>query len=182
MPYLRSRPALLTSFREGDREAMSEVYWAYVERVERVVKRLLPRADLPDVVQEVFMRAFAETGRRGYDGLRDYAPYLLTIARNIVIDRARRACRELPTDELPVIEAAEEEPEAWDEPETMRIVDTYLRELSPDLRAIHAQRYERGLPQREAAAELGISRQQLRTREARLRAGLADALRKADRI
>jgi len=46
-----------------------------------------------DVVQEVFVRALSEKARTSYDGLRPYRPYLLRIAKNLMIDRARRIGR-----------------------------------------------------------------------------------------
>jgi RNA polymerase sigma-70 factor, ECF subfamily len=184
MPMLRSRPQLLAAFRGGDREAMAEVYWAYAPRVESFARHVAAPSDVPDLVQEVFTRVFSETGRRSYDGTRDLGPYLLAIARNLVIDRAHRAGRELPTGEASLLEVEAEEAQAmpWADADTMRVVEGYVAALPPDLRAIHETRYERGLPQRGAAASLGISRQQLRTREAHLRAGLEDALRAANKL
>jgi RNA polymerase sigma-70 factor (ECF subfamily) len=54
----------------------------------------------------------------------------------------------------------------------MTIVEGYLRALPDELKQIHEARFVKGLSQRDAADALGISRQQLRTREARLRDGL----------
>ena len=179
MPFLRQTADLLEAFRAGQRQAMADVYWAYVSRVESYLRRLAQPKDIPDLVQEVFTRAFSEAGRRGYDGVRDYAPYLVTIARNLVVDRARVAGRELSTDDAALAEIpapAEDEP-TWADAATVRFVKTYLSTLPESLRAVHEARYVRGLPQREAAAAIGISRQQLRTREGQLRAGLATALR-----
>ena len=47
-------------------------------------------ADLADTVQEVFLKAFSRNARMSFDGSREIGPYLGTIARNIMIDRARR--------------------------------------------------------------------------------------------
>ncbi len=55
-------------------------------------------SELEDLIQEVFVRAFSEKGRLAYDGLRDYEPYICTIARNLLIDRARKQGREVPLD------------------------------------------------------------------------------------
>jgi RNA polymerase sigma-70 factor (ECF subfamily) len=181
MPFLRERPALLKAFREGDREAMEKVYWAYIGRVGRFVAVHVRRSDVEDVVQDVFIRAFNAQARLSYDGLRDYGPWLVTIARNIVIDRARRDGREVLKEEISVDEPAEEPAEAssWADPAVMRVVDSYVAALPTPLREVHEYRYVRCLPQREAAAQLGITRQQLRTREDHLRQGLRVALGKA---
>ena len=50
----------------------------------------MPEEQALDLVQEVFLRAFDERARLGYDGLRPYRPYLLRIAKNLRIDTARR--------------------------------------------------------------------------------------------
>jgi RNA polymerase sigma-70 factor, ECF subfamily len=176
MPYRRARPDRLAGFRRGGRAALEEVYWAYVERVETTAARYVGVAEVPDVVQETFLRAFREGPREAYDAARDYGPYLATIARNLAIDRARRAGREIPTEEIPEPMESSEEP--WADPLSMKIVEEYLADLAPDLKALHETRYERGLSQRDAAETLGISRQQLRTRELQLREGLAARLQK----
>jgi RNA polymerase sigma factor (sigma-70 family) len=185
MPFLRSRPELLRAFRDGDREALSQVYWAYIERVESFVRHAMPwgRSEVVDVVQDAFIRAFDPKARLSYDGLRDYGPYLCTICKNLVIDRARKRGREVSTEEFPIGETADSGPPSedapWSDPGTMAVVEAFLATLPAPMREVHEHRYVRGMPQREAAEAIGISRQQLRTREAKLRDGLAAALRRA---
>jgi len=52
--------------------------------------------------------------------------------------------------------------------------------IPEDLAAVHRERYVLGHTQRVAALALGLSRQQLRTRENHLRVGLDAALRAGD--
>jgi RNA polymerase sigma-70 factor (ECF subfamily) len=192
MPIFRNTPGLLQSFRDGSREAMATVYWAYVARVEMLVRRGFRLQDarsvpgvraenLEDLVQEIFAKAFSERARLAFDGLRDYGPFLFTLARNVVVDWARKKGREVSLDELegdvPDRAPLESEDEPWTDPETASAVSTYLKTLSRDLGDVHRERYVLGHTQRVAAAALGLSRQQLRTREAHLRAGLDTALR-----
>jgi RNA polymerase sigma factor (sigma-70 family) len=194
MPFLRTDAGLLARFREGDREALGRVYWAYVERVERVVRHGfqvlrqggavrvagLQPGDVGDAVQETFTRAFAERARLAYDGLRDYGPFLLTITRNLLIDRARRHGRELALEGLDGFdEAAEPEEPPFADEATLRAVNEYLAALPEPLQGVHEQRYVRGVSQEEAGRALGLSRQQLRTLEKRLRDGLAAHLQRA---
>ena len=95
MGYLRSRPDLLRRFRSGEREALAEVYRAYLPEVTQVLRRgfvvrsnglRIPgctnRQDLADVLQEVFIRTFKREAREAYDGERDYGAYLATVARD----------------------------------------------------------------------------------------------------
>jgi RNA polymerase sigma-70 factor, ECF subfamily len=181
MTVFRDRPDLLGAFRDGRRHALEAVYWHYIDTIEKLARRellrMLParvRQELADLVQEIFTRAFTERARLGYDGIRDYGPYLSTLARNIIVDWARRQGRELPSEAPPEEAAVEEPPEA--DAATLRVVTDYVAALPPELAAVHQQRNVLARSQEEAAAALRISRQQLRTREKRLRDGLARAL------
>ena len=69
---------------------------------------------------------------------------------------------------------------AWADEAVMRVVDEYLSHLALEFSGLHEQRCVRGLSQNDAARALGISRQQLRSREAKLRAGLVRAIRRAN--
>jgi len=189
MTLFRDRPELLAAFRRGDRSALVEVYWAYVDRVERLIRggwrtpngdRADPprREDAADLIQETFARAFGERARLAFDGLREFGPYLATIARNLLVDWARRQGREIPVDFDPdelspaATEAFDDVDTRWSDAATVRVVEEYLSGLPPELADVHRERYVHSRSQRDAAAALGISRQQLRTREKRLRDGL----------
>ena len=189
MTLFRDRPELLAAFRRGDRSALVEVYWAYIDRVERLIRagwrtpkgdRADPprREDVADLIQETFARAFAERARLAFDGLREFGPYLATIARNLLVDWARRQGREIPVDfdedELAAAatEVFDDVDTRWADGATVRVVQEYLSALPPELADVHRERYIHSRSQRDAAAALGISRQQLRTREKRLRDGL----------
>jgi RNA polymerase sigma-70 factor (ECF subfamily) len=194
MPYLRSDRQLLSGFRRGDRAALEDVYWAYVGEVARVgrfglksrsgarVPGVVRAHELPDLVQEVFARAFARPAREAYDGIRDYTPYLVRLAANILIDRHRKLGREL------VMEAAElegvleigtggTETDTWLEPALVAATQAYVAGIEAELRAVYEQRFVAGLSQRDAALRLGLTRPRLRTLEARLCQGLEDWLR-----
>ena len=166
------------------------MYRLYVADVERVVRTALigvkafSASNLADVVQEVFLRAFSQNGRTSYDPLRDYKPYLLVIARNVVTDWARRTGREIPTEAVPESLASEgTDATAADgaifDAATVSVAAQYVETLPADLRAVHHRRFVLAEPQREAANGLGISRQNLRTMEKKLVAGLRQALRRA---
>jgi RNA polymerase sigma-70 factor (ECF subfamily) len=198
MPIFHNTPGLLDQFRAGSAKAMEAVYWAYARRIDVLVRRGFTSAasgravrgvspgEVEDLVQEIFARAFSERARLAFDGLREYGPFLATLARNLVLDWGRKQGREVsleqggPTLELPSDEAHEDEG-PWASPEVARTVEAYLQALPPDLAALHHERYVRGQSQGAAAAALGLTRQQLRTREARLREGLEAALGAAEK-
>jgi RNA polymerase sigma factor (sigma-70 family) len=193
MPFFREHPEALAQFRQGHRNTLEAVYWAYVERVRRLVRlgfaytrtgvfvRGAVAADIDDLVQEVFARAFSESARTSFDGLSDYGPFLLTIARNLLSDWARKQGREIAAHQLDSLaaEPAEDSGPWWGDAEVVAVVEAYLATLTDDLRAVHEQRYVRNRSQAATASALGLTRQRVRTLEGKLRKGLARALKKA---
>jgi RNA polymerase sigma-70 factor (ECF subfamily) len=198
MSLLEQDRDLLTRFRDGEHGALEQVYWAYVDKVESIVRfgfllsgkqvrvgGVQPgSAEVADLVQDVFIKAFSRASRLAYDGLRPFGPYLFTIARNVLVDWGRRSGREIPMDAAELQSSLERTADGDDasyaDVDTVRTVEGYIQGLPPDLRAVHDERYVRGRSQREAADALGISRQNLRTLEARLRDGLARELRRLE--
>jgi DNA-directed RNA polymerase specialized sigma24 family protein len=93
MPWVFGEdPELLRAYREGRREALERVYRHYVRIVERYLRAFARTARdatlrepdaIADLLQEVFVRAFSAGARKGYDGQRDFGPYLTTIAWKI---------------------------------------------------------------------------------------------------
>src|SRR5216110_1237368 len=97
MPIFRDDPNLLTRFRRGERDALLHVYRCYADDVAQALRRgfglgtfPLQSADVVDLVQESFAKAFSPAGRVGFDGQRDYRPYLLALVRNVYVDWLRR--------------------------------------------------------------------------------------------
>jgi RNA polymerase sigma factor (sigma-70 family) len=196
MPIFRGRPDLLRDFRAGKRPALETVYRAYVDKVTGVIRfgfrppagttRItglkVDAAETSGLVQEVFLKAFAAPARASFDGLRDYGPFLYAIARNVLADWGRRLGRELPmlAEDLQRMgeradDAAwvpDEESNSWADPETVALTERYVEGLDDELKQVHRVRFVLGLSQRDAAGQLGIGRQTMRTLEGRLRAGL----------
>ena len=187
MSFFGRRPELIVPFRHGDRRALEQVYRHYVRQVHIYLRTLsssveqrgiaLPCA-VPDLLQEVFIRAFSCQARAAYDTSRDYGRYLRTIARNCFIDALRANGKEVlhwntewlqtPTD-----------PVEWDvmlEPKVLAILEDYLSGLPAGLRQIYEQRYVLGRSQLAACEQLGLTRRSLRTNEERLKRGLRKAL------
>lgn len=193
MSPLQSDRALLEGFREGDPEALARVYRETVDEVARLVHRgamlaggrRAPGAGSPELerelVQETYLRAFDPRARLAYDGLRPYRPYLLTIARNLLIDHWRKAGRELPDDGLDAL-PAEPAPAEVDLDFAARLAATrdYLEQLPPDLGAFVEARFVQGLSQREVVERLGVTRWRARSLEKKVQAGLVRHLKRAD--
>jgi RNA polymerase sigma-70 factor (ECF subfamily) len=183
---LVTTPDLLQRFRDGHKAALETVYRAYVGTVTRITAALLRRnsgtawfelmatGELPDLVQEIFVRAFSPQARRRFDGVRDYAPYLGSIARNVVVDYLRSRRRQTVTSQVVASMSDLSRDDGTDaEADVPReLVTRYLNGLPADVRRVHELLHVEGLSQREAAATLGVGRQVIRTLEGRLREGL----------
>jgi RNA polymerase sigma-70 factor (ECF subfamily) len=183
----QGRPDLLSRFRAGDRAALEEVYWAYVERVEAIARNGFAKVagasseDVADVVQETFARAFSDEARLRFDGLRDYAPFLWSITRHALAESWRRAGRHQSVPDIETLAELSQDGASEVEPidaALARAVEEYIATLSPEMSAVHRELYVLGRSQREAASATGITRQSLRTLEKRLRKGLAAALKR----
>jgi len=102
---LHDNPQLLTRFRDGEKEVLTELYRAHVAAVsELLMKGFSFRSGtelvrfggfqephkLQELVQESFIRAFRKNSRDAYDGQRPWRPFLIVISRNLVIDHFRR--------------------------------------------------------------------------------------------
>lgn len=75
--------------KSGDRRAFAELYDRHVEAIHRYAFfRTRSEAEAEDVTSEVFHRALVAMPR--YEPRRPFLAFLYTIARNVVIDRARR--------------------------------------------------------------------------------------------
>jgi RNA polymerase sigma factor (sigma-70 family) len=193
---------VLRGFRDGERRALGEVYRLHAPDVARrlrhgfafesagAVHRFVGFAsafELQDALHETFRRAFEPRARDGYDGIRPYAPYLQAIARHVVLRgfRAQRTRFPLAGSEDAAERVAADEGSASPEvvvgrEEVRRLVQAFLAELTEEDRRLVTVRFVEGISQRDAAPRLGLGRQQVRAREAKLRRRLVAYLRRHD--
>ncbi len=158
--------ALRRQSREADRLDVRAAYAAHGPELYRFALRQLGDGGAAqDVVQEVFLRAWRAAN--SYDPqLASLRTWLFAIARNVVVDEARRFAvrpwqRNL-TDEVgletPVGDSLDERlVDAW-------VVEEALRRIAEDHRAANVQTHLRGRPHAEVAAEFGIPVGTLRSR------------------
>ena len=194
--------ALLDRFRRGDRDALAAVYERYVDDVATLARRGFTiessnhavvrgagREGEYELVQDTFVRAFAEKARLAYDGIQPYRPYLLRITKNLMIDRYRAEQKtagavELDTirdldallatnAELPQI-AAPVDPDAA---KLFEATAAYVATLSDEARRLVALRFEAELSQDETAEKLGVTRRRIRTLERDVQDGLRTYLK-----
>jgi RNA polymerase sigma-70 factor (ECF subfamily) len=108
-----------------------------------------------DVVQETLLRAWRNAHKLGANGAASLRPWLVTVARRIVIDDHRsRSVRPLETDDGPLenLPSADEMDRVL---QLMTITDA-LRTLSPAHREAVVETYFRGRTVQEAAESLGL--------------------------
>jgi RNA polymerase sigma-70 factor (ECF subfamily) len=149
--------ALIAAWQGGDEQAAAEL----VRRHARALARFLagagaPEADLDDVVQETFIRAFRALG--SFRGQCRFRTWLLTIGGNVLKDAHRRAkrTRVVPlADELRSTEGDPHERAVASEAEGR--LREGLRQLPRLQREVFLLRAQQGLEYEEIAAALGTT-------------------------
>lgn len=194
--------SLLEGFRAGESSALRDVYRRHAADVAKQLRfgfsfESRGRAhrfvgygsafDLQDALHETFRRAFEPRARQGYDGIRPYGPYLRTIARNVVLKTFRNREISFPPvgddDEggkAPVTAWGDDGPspeQSVASAQVQALVKDFLGTLDPQSRRLLEVRFIDGKSQRDAADLLGLGRQQVRSREAKLRAALVNYLK-----
>jgi RNA polymerase sigma-70 factor (ECF subfamily) len=149
--------ALLARWRGGDERAATLLVERHAGAVARYVASLGARDEAEEIVQDTFVRAFASLERfRRESSLRTW---LLTIARNLVVDRARKRRargRAVPVSE----EHAATGHDALDElvaGETGARMRSAVARLTPMQREVFTLRVGEGLSYREIAALAGTT-------------------------
>lgn len=190
MTLFLDSPALLPPFKRGHSATLERVYRHYVRGVFAMACRamnLQPRhqalsgTEASDVVSETFIRAFAEPARQAYDGNRPYRPYLLTIGRNVLRKLALAGQRNVRLDDNDDIDGGDAISDAinrepYEHPSIVAATEQFIQTLKEPERSVHRLRFSEGFGQDDTARQLGLSRQQVRTLETKLRQSLRQHL------
>jgi len=193
-PEVSSIDTDAADYRFGDNRDLTAIYFRYAgavygtlrkgfylrkscARTARWIVGSQSRAEIDDLVQEVFARAFSPRSRSSFDEARALGPYLIAIAQNVYLDHLRKrrtlAAQRDTHCEHPLTEWAEE---TFHPDESVKVLADFVGRLPADLRALYQTRFVRGLSQREAAVALLLSRRRIRTLENRLLASAAREL------
>lgn len=143
----------------GDHEAFGELYDRYADIVYRFIYyRVYDRALAEDFTSDTFLRALRRIGSVNYQG-RDIGAWLITIARNIVLDHAKSARTRL---EVMTAQAPEADTRTTPSPEeavvdaeTYQLLLAAIAELNPEQRECVTLRFIQGLSVSETAARMG---------------------------
>ncbi len=139
--------ATIRAVAAGDRDAFSQLYADYVRMVHAILLGRVPRRDVDDLVQDVFITAYTRIRE-----LRDavaFGGWIATIARNRATDYLRQSREqvELPA-ELPGGDAIEAD--------TMAVLDT-IRKLPEAYRETLLMRLVEGMTGAEIAERSGLT-------------------------
>jgi len=153
--------SLCESLRGGDREAFRALYLDNVKLVHGYLVRMCGRDAADDLTAETFCRAWERRDRFEWRGYR-YRAWLLRIAHNLAVSRARRnrevtgiPLEPLPDDGRPTDLAVLDRAAA----EAVRAAILRLPDLQRDVVRL---RFELGLPAVEVAAILSCSAEAVR--------------------
>jgi RNA polymerase sigma-70 factor (ECF subfamily) len=142
----------------GDAEGFGQLYDRYVDVVYRFLyARVGDRATAEDFTSETFVRALRRIDSLSFQG-RDVGAWLVTIARNIVLDHVKssRVRLEVPTADMRDADRATDGPE---EAVLQRLTNAALfaaiAQLSADQRECLVLRFLQGLSVAETAAAMG---------------------------
>jgi RNA polymerase sigma-70 factor, ECF subfamily len=140
----------------GDADAaIRQLYARYAGDLRRYVEPFCPdRASAEDIVQETFIRAWRHLPQLS-SGDRPVRPWLLRVARNLLID-ANRAARSRP-----ITVPAQADEEGRDDTGLNRVLDRQimtdaLEQLSPAHRAVLVETFYQGRTLAKVARQLGI--------------------------
>ncbi len=200
MPLLTEDRALLAAFRAGERSALETVYHHYVAGVARrlrmgfavggargaVLFGFHQPFELESALQEVFLRAFKESARLSYDGLRPYKDFLAGITKHVALDELRRRSRrrtesmsDLDLDRVALIDP-EVSPEATlESKQAIQTVSTFLeKECDERDRRLYELRYHDERSQEDVARTAGLTRIQIRRWETKFRSRMLKYLKR----
>lgn len=139
--------ALVAAVARGDEQAFARLYAAYVRMVHAIVLGRVPRRDVDDLVQDVFVAAYTRIGE-----LREPAAFggwLAAIARNRATDYLRQARVEVDMpDDLPGGDPIEAE--------TIAVLDV-IRKLPEAYRETLLMRLVEGMSGQDIAARTGLT-------------------------
>ena len=169
---------LIERFRSGDSDAVRELYRAHGGAVLTVARSIVRDPELArDVVQRTFLKAWE--GAQTFEGGREIAPWLYTIARRTAIDAIRSESQ--PTRggherEVEIVTEAESFDATWERYEVRRALD----DLPPDEREVLRRSHYLGESHTQIAAAMDVPVGTVKSRSARAHRRLARALAHLD--
>jgi RNA polymerase sigma-70 factor, ECF subfamily len=159
LPQPLSTPdtALIAAWRDGDERAAAELVARHAKALARFLAGAgAPEAELDDLVQETFIRAFRSVDR--FRGQCQFRTWLLAIGGNVLKDFGRRSGRRkvMPLDEG-VRDIAGDPHEHAEASEAHRLIAAGVKRLPRLQREVFLLRAQQGLEYEEIAAALATT-------------------------
>ena len=159
--------ALVERCRQGDKEALGQLYRSHRSEVARNLHRMLGpgRGDLEDVLQEVFIEVFRSIQR--FRGDSKLSTWMYRICVNVALQRLRKRKRlaEVQPEEGAVEAHDEATPQrTYEAREGMQLVYRILDELAPKKRVVFILHEIEGREPKEIAEIVGAPVLTVRTR------------------
>lgn len=160
-----SRPDVIERARAGDRAAFRELYALHHRQVCRQLMFLVPRADLEDVLQDVFIEVFRSIRR--FEGKSAFTTWLYRLTVHVAMKSRRKQSRS----RLDIVEDLPEQLDEKPQPDAVSLsaerqtrVETLLQQLSPKKRAVLVLHDLQGVEAHRIAEVLGTNVLTVRTR------------------
>jgi len=148
----------LQDFHAGGRAAMADLYHDHFATVAAAVGRVVDGADKETVIHEVFFKLISSADeRRRFQG-GSFGAWITTVARNHAIDHARRRGRELATPAEALGEHVGATTRANEAAGARVLVERFRDGLPEKWRPVFDLCFLGQVPQRDAAASLGMAR------------------------
>lgn len=160
MEAVFSRDAELVSrIQNGDTQSFDRLVRAYLPKIHRKVRKLVPAADVEDVTQDIFLNVVRSINN--FEGRSAFATWLNKIAVNRVADYHRRMFRQksrfIPEEEIPRHEPSQEASSNVE-------MEDFLMKLPEHYREVILMKLCHNLSFVEIASALGMSYEAARSR------------------
>lgn len=157
--------SLVDRARAGDVTAFRELYAAHHRQVARQLAFLVPRADLEDVLQDVFIEVFRSIKR--FEGKSAFTTWLYRVTVHVAMKSRRKHTRS----RLDIVEDVPEQVDEKPRPDDVSLaserqlrVEALLEKLSPKKRAVLVMHDLQGVDAQTIAAALDTNILTVRTR------------------
>lgn len=152
--------AIASKVQAGDTDSFGILVDRYAQKITRYARKFLSQAeDIEDLVQEVFLKAYANI--LSFDARMKFSPWIYRIAHNEFVNALRKK-RRLPLSLfeidalLPNILAKETADSKTNEDEIKRTLDKHLNELKPKYREVLLLYYFENMSYQEIAEVLHV--------------------------
>mgnify|MGYP002623971616 CR=1 FL=1 len=173
---------LVEGARAGDPAAFATLIGRYEERILRLVRGMVPAADVEDVAQEAFLKAFRKLHL--FDGRSSFYTWIYRLSANTAMDWRKKEARRrhAPLPETPagedLVEGSGPGPATRaTQRELGTLIDAAIADLPDRYREILLLREMRGMSYEEISRELAISKGTVESRLFRARERLRERLR-----